>query len=395
MLEKLKNIRIINERDYAAIGIVLEEPIRYDVLLLHKEKDDLAISKSFSTTEFTEIKKEIPKGTPVVLNFSGKGVINKMVGTNGDYLKEVLFSAKPEDFHIYRVSQGIQNFVSICRKDIVSRYITQLKEAKYHPMDYSIGPFVARVCAGIIEESVFRVQNGELSFSDGMLMGYRGASGNTDVKRYKVGGEWMKGGDVVLLSSVLNSLYPSDDIDYAKELLLGSRKEYKRKRIFDLFAVVSLITFLLALLGSYLLLMYFNKEYVKYEEQLYHLNDNYAQIKKMEEELANKQSIVENSGIYKRRFLSFYINELTVSTPDGVLLNSLKINPLNKKMKMDEPISLHSNTVLIDGETSNSFFVNQWVKQIKDFEWVGKIEILNLNRADNETETFSLKIIIR
>ena len=50
--------------------------------------------------------------------------------------------------------------------------------------------------------------------------------------------------------------------------------------------------------------------------------------------------------------------------------------------------------ILVSGETNNSYYVNQWVKQLMTFPWVAKIEIMRLNRIDGDKETFSLKLEI-
>ncbi|MBC72118.1 hypothetical protein J0656_17265 [Muricauda ruestringensis] len=394
MLAQIKNINLLDAKEFAVIGVVLGNPVRFHIGFVRKESGELRLSRTFECSNFLEVQNAIPKKIPVILNFSNKGVINRMVKAQGEYLKQVLFNARPEDFYSYVLHGNEHNFVSICRKEVVDQHIGQLRGAGYHLVDYSIGPFVVGECSGIIEEDKIRTQHGELSFSNGSLVKFEMLSNDAGEGTYTLGNDKVKGGELVWLAAVLNYLHPSERIEYEKGMLWGDKREYKRKKIFELLAVSGLVAFMSALLGSYLLLLYFNKEYVRCEEQLYHFTDNYAQIKKMEEDLANKRFIAENSGVSNKNFLSFYLNELIGTTPSGVLLNHVEVNPLDKKVKSNEPVSLQSNMILVSGETNNSYYVNQWVKQLMTFPWVAKIEIMRLNRIDGDKETFSLKLEI-
>ncbi|SNZ01699.1 PilN domain-containing protein [Flagellimonas pacifica] len=394
MLERLKNIDIFNDRVFAVVGIVLGDPIRYRILLLEKEKDDLSILRSFKTDDFEEIKREVKTSIPIILNFSGRGVISKKVSAKGNYIKEVLFNGNPDDFYSYNLFQEVHNFVSICRREIIDQHINLFENAKYRAIDHSIGPFPAWLGKNMVQEDVLRLDSGELVFQNGNLVDYIRGSHESQPVKYNVGNDQLDGNEIVLLSSLLNQLYPSDKIAYEDELLSSNLREQKLKRMFDYCSVGTLALFLLALLGSYLLLHHYNGKYVEYEQRLYHFNDNYSQIKKMEEDLAGKQFIVENSGVLNKHFLSFYSNEVTKTVPDGILLSSLRVNPLLKRVKGNEPISIAPNTILIEGRTTNGFYLNQWVKKLKASSWANKIEILNLNKVDGNTDAFSLKIDI-
>ncbi|UII80127.1 hypothetical protein [Flagellimonas sp. CMM7] len=395
MLELFKHIDIFNDKVFAVIGITLGDSIKYRALVLEKNKENLSIVKSFAVGDFDEIKKEIKTNVPIILNFSGKGIISKKTRANGNYIKEVLFNGNPDDFYIYTVFQNAHNFVSICRKEVIDEQIHKFEKTKYKTIDYSIGPYVACLGKSMFKEDVLRLDDGELIFANGNITDHVRRTKESLVVKYKVGNNNLDGNEIVLLSSLLNNLYPSDIIDYDNELLSANLNDQKLKKVFDYCSVGTLALFLLTLLGSYMLLGHYNEKYVEYEKGLYHFNDNYSQIKKMEEDLINKRFIVENSGVLNKNFISFYINEIASSVPEGILLGNLKVNPLLKKVKGSEPISIGTNIILIEGETNNSFYLNQWVKKLKTKPWTNKIEILNLNKVDRNADLFSLKINIK
>ena len=364
----------------------------YHILEINKIKDQLTVSKSFSTKSFKEVVKAINPNSALIVNFSGKGVISKQVLPKENYLNEVLFNASPSGFYSYTLFQKEHNFVSVARKEVIDEQFQLLKTNKLTPIDFSLGVFVSYLAQPLLLEEKIRLEQVELHFSENTLVDFKNK--DYSVKEYTLGTEIITSSDIPLLASLLNFLYPSSEIDYDKDFLIANIEERKFKKLFDLAAVGSIVVFFIALLGSYLLLNYFNREYVKSEEQLYHFNDNYFQIKKMEEELQNKEFIIRNSGIQNNKFLSFYIQEIAKSIPDHIILNSLQINPLERKIKVNEKVVLTPNLIMVEGSVNSSSHINEWVRELGAYKWIQKIEILDLKTNKDNTGSFILKIVL-
>ncbi len=393
MLQKIGNIDIFSENTYTILGIVFGEVSRYDILVIKKKKDRLSISKSRTLTDFSDVKNTINKKNTLLLNFSGKGVINKRVESKANYIKEVLFNGSSEDFYVYTLFEDQNNFVSISRKEVINEQFELLERAGFKPVDFSLGPFVSALSQQFLNQDIVLLESSTLVFKNKRLIDF--SNRNASNETYKIGNETLKSKDIVLFSSLLNFLYPSDKIQYNNAFLCENSKEQNLRKMFDYFAFGSLVFFLVALFSSYILLNYFNNEYVKYEQQLYHFNDDYFQIKKMEEDLRNKQFIARNSGVLSENFLSFYINEIGVSIPNEIVLSNLKINPIAKKVKTNEKIEIEPNTILLEGNAKRNVSVNKWVKELRKYDWIDKIEILNLNTNSGNKDSFSIKIFIR
>tara|TARA_R110002033_G_scaffold66981_3_gene117994 strand:- start:36967 stop:38148 length:1182 start_codon:yes stop_codon:yes gene_type:complete len=392
MFEKLKNITLFDTSAYTILGIVLGDVDTYHILEINKIKDQLTVSKSFSTKSFKEVVKAINPNSALIVNFSGKGVISKQVLPKENYLNEVLFNASPSGFYSYTLFQKEHNFVSVARKEVIDEQFQLLKTNKLTPIDFSLGVFVSYLAQPLLLEEKIRLEQVELHFSENTLVDFKNK--DYSVKEYTLGTEIITSSDIPLLASLLNFLYPSSEIDYDKDFLIANIEERKFKKLFDLAAVGSIVVFFIALLGSYLLLNYFNREYVKSEEQLYHFNDNYFQIKKMEEELQNKEFIIRNSGIQNNKFLSFYIQEIAKSIPDHIILNSLQINPLERKIKVNEKVVLTPNLIMVEGSVNSSSHINEWVRELGAYKWIQKIEILDLKTNKDNTGSFILKIVL-
>lgn len=395
MLEQIKNniLKPFQEKQYAIIGVVLGNTTIYNVLIVDKKSDALSVEKSFSTEDFDVVKDKVNTSIPLLLNFYGKGIINKQVSAKGNYLKEVLFNASIDDFYIYELHQNQQNFISIVRKDVLEKFFALFLENKYLVVDYSIGPFVGVLFKGLSNTSSIISADYELSFVDDYLIETQ--KQNAITKKYTLGEEKINNTQVPLFSTLLHYLYPSDNFSYDTEFLKENKKENVLKKTFNTVATVLGIFFLSALLISYLLLNYYNDKYVSYESQLYNLNDTYNQVKKLESEKENKTKILQESGILNQNFLSFYMYRIVNSIPDNVGLNSLKVNPTQKKIKNFEKIIFETNTIIINGNSNSSMPINSWVKELKKEKWISKIEILDFSKSRNKKSEFTLKIVVQ
>jgi len=392
MLDKLKNINPFKEKRFAVIGIVSGDVPIYDILILENKSDKLSINDSFSVKSFDEIKDRVDISIPILLNFSGKGIISKKVSAKNNYLKEVLFNASPDDFYIYELHQDGYEFVSIARKEVLDHHFNQFDKEKYLLIDYSIGPFVGVLLKRILNKESFLSGNYRLIFQNEDLNDF-----NKEVasESYSIDTDKITNSQIPLFSTLLNHLYPAEDITYDFDFLKLNKQEVVLKKVFDNAVIFLGIFFLMALLVSYVLLNYYNDQYVTYESQLYNLNHTYNQVKKLEEEKQNKVLILQESGVLKKNFISYYIHEIVNSVPGEISLSSLKINPSIKKIKHLEKIILESNTVLIEGNSKSSLPLNSWVKDLKIKKWISKIEILDYSNKRKENGKFVLKIIIK
>ncbi|GAA4272064.1 PilN domain-containing protein [Aquimarina gracilis] len=395
MLEKIKNIslRPFQETRFAIVGIVLGDTPVYNVLMVDKKSSDLSIGSSFSTENFDAIKDKVPAAVPILIHYYGKGIINKSVSAKGDYLKEVLFNASVDDFYIYELHQKDNKFISIARKGVIEPYFEMFKENKYLVVDYSIGPYIGVMLKQLLDISSFFSNDYNLTFDENHLITAQKQEINEEV--YHIGEEQVDNIQLPLFGTLLQYLYPSEDIEYETGFLAQNKQENVLKKAFNSVAIGMVLFFLAALLTSYLLLNYYNNKYVTYESQLYNLNDTYNQVKKLEEEKENKTKILQESGILNQNFLSFYMYRIGNTIPSNVGLNALQVNPTQKKIKNFNKILFDTGVITITGNSDSSMQVNSWVKELKKEKWVSKIEIIDFSKNRSRKNEFTLKIMVK
>lgn len=92
---------------------------------------------------------------------------------------------------------------------------------------------------------------------------------------------------------------------------------------------------------------------------------------------------------------SLIINEIANKVPTSILLTEMTFNPLEKKVKVDEPVITRDKTITISGTTiANDAFTN-WVEEIEKLNWVDKVLITHFGKNEENETAFSIKVTLK
>lgn len=92
---------------------------------------------------------------------------------------------------------------------------------------------------------------------------------------------------------------------------------------------------------------------------------------------------------------SLIINEIANKVPTSILLTEMTFNPLEKKVKVDEPVITRDKTITISGTTiANDAFTN-WVEEIEKLNWVDKVLITHFGKNEENETAFSIKLTLK
>lgn len=388
MFEKLKHIKYETVKHITVIGVHFSgNATHYRLLQLQKKGDSLSILNETKEISF-EALQELSKNTPLLLAFSGKGIISKKVGNKGNYLKEIIFNASAEDFYTYQVLSATHNFVSVARKEVIDEVLEKFRTLDFQIVDFSIGPFVASRLA-FLEKQALPVQDYILQLNENTVVAFQKSNENQTIT---IDDETIETNSLTLLATAIQYSYPSEEILYDDGSILEDRETFKYKKRFNRLAITTLLFFLITLLGSYIALLYYNDQYVNYNSQLKNLNDTYSKVKELKDEQLQKQAILNESGTLTNAFLSQYTFEIGKTVPKTINLTSLEVNPLQNRLKQNEKLLFNTNQIVLSGETKESAMLNYWVKDLKKLQWVSKIEIVSFKRNRKQVGLFTVKI---
>ncbi|OUD35606.1 general secretion pathway protein, partial [Flavobacterium psychrophilum] len=130
-------------------------------------------------------------------------------------------------------------------------------------------------------------------------------------------------------------------------------------------------------------------------EQLLLNNTSQEEILKAKERVKIKELKVQNVLGISSTQCSLLINEITKQIPSSILLTELIYNPLEKKIKTDEPIIIQEKIITISGTTINNTAFTKWVEEIEKFKFIKEVVITNFGKNETAETLFSVKLILK
>lgn len=396
MTTNIQNIMARTER-FLCVEVVFENDNKtYRAIEVARNKNSLSLVNFFSANNLISFIKKIPKNRPMTLSFSGQGIITKRIGNRANYHAELLFNANLEDFYWYEIPQIDQVYISVIRKKILFDEIEALESHKIMVLDVSVGPFVVSTLKPLLpDHSTIFTLNHILEFEGEKLKGFNKCSiSDEKPNHYVIGEEKIDLEYVVPFSCLLNYLYPGQAIKANKDFLVPRRKEFQYKKAFNIIGLIALPFFLVTLLVSYLMLNHFQSEYLKSQVELGEENIAYNKLVVLEADKKNKETILNESGVNNSRFIAFYVSEITKDIPSEISLSELSVSPPISKIKNKEKIQFANNLIRILGTAVSNTDFSEWIKKIKELDWVENLEIMDFGKEGN-ANTFEIQIIIR
>jgi Tfp pilus assembly protein PilN len=379
---------------------------KMSLCVLHKKKN--IIENEFVINDIQDyklIKKHLAADTPVILTVIGKGIIHKKVSHNAGDDEKVLFqkafpNTKREEFYIQKtaIDPG-HSFLSFVRRDIANAILNECNVNGIDVTGFYLGPFTVNNITPLLtdsEASIVNVGAVSLTIKNGHIETIQPSSGEIVLKQLKVGEEVISPENIIPYSNAIgyfinnNQLFVSD-IQSVK----NSEKEFEQKKLFFALGKASLMFFILALLSNYVFFNHYYSEKNILSAKISSQLDEINQYDTLKQSLAKKKAFLSNSGFLTESKTSFYADRLAATVPDDILLDDMDINPLIKKSEADTSTTKNFalGTIVVSGTTKNSIDVGDWMKLIKENQWVKSAELLSYNQ-DKELNQGRFRIMI-
>lgn len=392
MLNTLKH-KLLKHTTILVVGIHFEtEGVNYNVIKISQKNNTLLVTNQSSYNSFNELSKAIEKKPPIILNFSGKGVLNKRTPNIPDYRSKALLNVDKNNFYFYEHIQEKEVFISVIRKEQVEKHIRMFSDAGLLIVDYSIGPFIASLLSHIADSEHIIANNTELNVNANSLLNFKITK---EKKIITIDNQSISEKETALLGSAINYFHPVEAFQYESSFLDNSKEEANFKKYFEILGISILSIFFSLLLISYLMLDHYNNKIVSINSNIESVQETYDIIKELQKDRDNKKEILNESGVFTSRFLAFYVNELTINIPKSITLNTFSLFPYNRKIKPLEKIKFEENSIVIKGESSSNIIFNDWYKGLKRIDWISKSDIITYKANRNNNYDFEIKLKIR
>ncbi|MES2813134.1 MAG: hypothetical protein V4670_11740 [Bacteroidota bacterium] len=387
--------KIIKINNINVVGVIKKDNDEiFHVLTIKKSGSKITILAKRTFKTFEELKSKIDLKLPILLVVDGKGVLNKKIDFNEE--ADINWQKNIDYNSIYFTSYKTEksSFISFCRKNTVDEIINNFKKNSLQLIDIYIGSFLSALLYNSIEEKTISSSDLELEFEDGLLVDFVKGNDASVQKKYTIGSDVIYNYELPLYGSLLHFFIKPKNVEKTQSSSLNV-EEVIYKKAFNFFGLFMLIGFLTSLLVSYLLIQYYGAKNNDLNLQNTYSNQSYQKIINLEKEKEEKINIINQSGTFSNKYLSFYGYAISKDVPKAISLVELNIFPSGKEIKAEKKINFESNTIRVKGTTLNEDALNDWLIKVKQNNWIKNFEIVSLKKDKNNITLFEIKITIK
>lgn len=360
---------------------------------LELKKNEVSLLGSGTGLSADAFFKEADLGIPIVLVFDGKGIIHKNVQANDtddlvSLLHKTLPNTSPDDFYITHTALfNAHCMASASRREAIDETVQLFQSRKADVAGIAFGPFQVRNILPLISAAYHEevaLPGYTLQLTDGyvndLLFKTNAPAG------FKIGSDTISSNLLVPFAAAFSALTGQSG-DAATNLPLAQLKDdHRQKKIFKT-GLVSAACFLFGLL--LLNVLAFTHYNAGKEELQTRINVNQSmisQIDTLKKELAEKELIVQKTGLLQASRTSYYPDRIAATVPASIRLTQLSVYPQEKNNAEESEASYRfkAGRIEIRGKCRYSIDVNDWINQLRSFEWAGDVKLLQYNPSNTE-----------
>lgn len=404
MLNFLDKYELIKGRSAFGVELVFNTKDSYTLIALElkSNKEGVEVSRRFVDITMEKLSKENTKKLPVYFTIGGKGVIHKKVKAeentkNQELLNQVLPNASIKDFYLQKSKiEGFEYWISVVRKDVLDNLIIKIKGANLFGVQLFLGPFVLENSIQLLDKITVLTTSHELLIENNNIIQLDSLGSVSNGEEYNIEGEIINSHELIAFGSALNHFLPVIKLspifcDQIREF----EEEYlnKNKLVSIGFAIVAFF-FLVVMVN----LMVANNLESTHNQLQYQVNSKkkyVLELAQLKEELKIKEQFIQGSGVARASKISYYTDQIALSVSKAIQLNQLFVNPLAKRINKAEDINFNFNSIKITGTVSRSIELNNWIKELKQYEWIAEINIISFIQDNFKTAgEFELEVKI-
>lgn len=386
------DIRLLGEEKYETNWVHIKE-----------DKGSVQIISSYSNTiGLDELKEVLPKNVPIALTIDGKGILHKKVegGPTKDLnvlLERAFPNGKLSDFYIQQYPGSGGTWVSIIRKQFLEEFLTKLLKINIQPIQISFG-FYSLVNATLSLNPNSTSIAGpfgyyQIKINNRLLESFEPNIESKELEFQQITAVPLTHQNALAFSVAFQHFLPKQvfsNIQQIKEYA----KEAIHKVIFEKLGWGIMIFFLAILLINFFVFQHFTSQNQEFKQKESLFSGNLDDLAKLNKSIQEKEGFLEKTGWKSASKLSYYSDKIASTVPNGILLSTLELYPVNfATINSKKEIKINTQQIKIKGNCSNPSILNNWVLQLKYFDWIETIKVIDYQfDGTKKTSAFTLQL---
>lgn len=368
------------------------------LLLVEKKKEGLVIAKKDRVNYNGKIAEKWDPKLPFFLIINTNQVIQKEVSGIEASDEKLLHKAFPntnwEEFYFEIWRLKTKSVIAITRKSYLNEIISNYQNQKIAIAGISLG-----ICS--IAEIINYTEETEI-FTNHQVVSRQeqnqivASSSQDSVISYNINDLQIENRQLLAFSGILRlimntTLNTGSIVSYSEELYDSfNQKVFFAKSLKMMIAILFVILVL-----NFLFFSHYYKLAQETSETLLVNKSSIEDVTKIKQRIVVKEEKVKNIVGKTVSQSSLIINEIANRVPSSILLTELTFNPLEKKIKLEEPILTQEKTITISGTTIANEAFTTWVEQIEKLNWVDKVLITHFGKNEANETAFSIKLTLK
>lgn len=372
--------------------------MRYCQLRIENKKLNIVEGKVLEGT-LPEVMKALPKGSPVALVLSGKGVVHKNVESVAGEAPEQVFSKgfagiDAKEFYIQQFDHQTNFLISIIRKVVADPIVAILKLAGFSVYALSLGAAVSGQIwsqLNVYGELIAFDGHEFILSSDKAFLSYRYEPGLSHPFPIKIEQEVLSESLLVSYSAAFQLL-----LHEQLDLIVSNSAEinqafldYHQDALLKKKGGVFLACLFIALLISFAVFSHYNAENNQLNSQVGALVSSADQIDVLKKNIAENEKLLRQLNWNGGYNYGFILNEVGNSMPKQLRLTEINSNLPNKD---SEDLNLGAG-LKVAGYTGDLAAVNNWMFVLREKKWIKAVRLINY-KEDAASENYLFNMLI-
>ena len=364
---------------------------RFAVLEVKNKKEGLVITSTQILEDFNQFG-DRQKQLPAFLVLNTSQILQKEINTTEGSDEKLIHKAFPnisvEEFYFEVWRKKDKSCIAIARKSYIDDVLTRYGD--FSIAGFSLGVTVLSELQNFTSVETFATSHQYVSLGTDPIVVEK-----EEPTSYEINGLDIESTYLHAFSGILRLLLQNGRIsgnNSTSNLTLSDN--CLQQQFFSKGLKIGVAFLLAVLLINFAAFNYFHRKALSVSERIA-VNESQASVAAdLQNRIALKTKKLAQLQGLDNLYKAPIINEITKRLPASILLKEFTLNPLQKRIKPEEPLLVVQNTILISGTTIDSKAFTNWVEMIGKCPFSKELIITYFGNEDNAT-TFSIKLILK
>lgn len=303
----------------------------------------------------------------------------------------ILPTEKSEKFYIQQIN-GAQatTHVSIVRKNGVDEIVECLRANKIFPEAIFIGPNILGSLLPLIEQKLICTTS-HLHKIDQQLITHFELN-EQPLSQVSLFDRLIDSSEVLSVSAALLSLFPSQQIEsisYDNEAEIAASKKFSHWT--EKLAKSAAVLLLCILLVNFLVFTQQRSQHAELIAENSMYEDQITVLKAYNLQHEERVLLLKENPWLSTSKTSFFCDRIMAVKPLEIEVLEANLFPIND----EDELTFFNDQIVIVGKTDNSRFLNNWIKKIRNYDWVNAVEVTSLQENRDGNGEFELRLKLK